>query len=168
MHIIQALIVLWCHLPALCLFSGGVIGLTMVPLLADALGGEAAFLLSGALGITWAVCGALIMRQLQKTAIRSTTASSRQEKQQQREKLNWRLDAGSWRQVALLCYAHGVIGLGFFFMQVCSATPHVLPLLCSALFFTQAWWCNTWHLLVWLFDLACMWPFGIACLGKHR
>lgn len=104
---------------------GGVIGLTMVPLLADALGGGAAFLVSGALGVTWALCGAVIMRQLQQSPTHSTKASSQSNKQQ--EKLSWRLDAGSWRQVALLCYAHGVIGLGFFFMQ------SFIPLLLSSL-----------------------------------
>lgn len=119
-----------CTAAALSTCSGGVIGLTMVPLLADALGGEAAFLLSGALGITWALCGALIMSRLQKAAPRDITAGGQPEqqqgqlgadaaqKQQQQDKLSWRLDAASWRQVALLCYAHGVIGLGFFFMQV--------------------------------------------------
>lgn len=117
--------------------TGGVIGLTMVPLVADALGGEAAFLLSGAVGIAWALFGAAIMHRIHTTAAGKTAAGADTHKQrlpehlqavlessqdasgvQKQPELSWRLDAGSWRQVAMLCYAHAVIGLGFFLMQV--------------------------------------------------
>jgi MFS family permease len=134
---------------------GGVIGLTMVPLLADAFGGGGAFVISGAFGVGWAVAGAVIMQKVANqqppdNAVAGTAAAaaaeqagvaassgqtdqiSQQHKQQQgpqqqqqqqpsngqQPQFSWQLDEPSMRQVALLCFAHAVIGFGFFLMQV--------------------------------------------------
>uniref|UniRef100_A0A383VPL3 Major facilitator superfamily (MFS) profile domain-containing protein n=1 Tax=Tetradesmus obliquus TaxID=3088 RepID=A0A383VPL3_TETOB len=125
---------------------GGVIGLTMVPLLADAFGGGGAFVISGAVGVAWAAVGAMIMQRVtaqhaaaggRSKAEGAATgdaaaagqgkliAGSRQQGQQQQQPkqqqppppFSWQLDAASTRQVALLCFAHAVIGFGFFLMQ---------------------------------------------------
>jgi hypothetical protein len=168
---------------------GGVIGLTMVPLLADAFGGGGAFVISGAVGVGWAVAGAVIMHkvasqqaaagavimhkvasqqaaaaaaaaaaagidgtvtgtaaaadaeqangaassiqetqhkqhQQQQQELQQVLPQDKQQQQQQQQpskvqqQFSWQLDAASMRQVALLCFAHAVIGFGFFLMQV--------------------------------------------------
>jgi sugar phosphate permease len=111
---------------------GGVIGLTMVPLLADAFGGGGAFLVSGAAGVAWAVTGAVVMHKVgaqQSAGAAAADAANaelaskhqgqqQQQQQQHKEEFSWQLDAASTRQVALLCFAHAVIGFGFFLMQV--------------------------------------------------
>ncbi|KAF8059183.1 NDK1 [Scenedesmus sp. PABB004] len=115
---------------------GGVIGLALTPLLADAVGGGAAFALVGAAGVAWAAGGALAMRRLTRGSAggageqqqpeqqRGQQQQQQLEQQQQskqrgaaRSRLSWRLDAASQRQVALLCFAHAVIGAGFFLLQ---------------------------------------------------
>jgi hypothetical protein len=147
---------------------GGVIGLTMVPLLADAFGGGGAFVISGAAGVAWAVVGAVIMHNVSARQAATAAAAARrtgavtaatgtaeaaaatdeadadlnssqqgqqqQPKQQQQrqpsqeQQFSWQLDAASTGQVALLCFAHAVIGFGFFLMQV-RAAHHMFRLL---------------------------------------
>lgn len=150
--------------------TGGVIGLTLIPLLADALGGEAAFIISGAVGVGWAVLGAAVINTNNAAAAgnkhgRVTTkqqqqqqrrhelgiehkpqphqqGSDQQQQHQEEAQVPWGLSRRSWQQVAVLCYAHATIGFGFFLMQVGVR-------LISARYVTHIVSCmpRTWHML---------------------
>jgi len=93
---------------------GGVVGLALTPLVADALGWPAAFGLSGALGLAWAAGGAAWVRRLPppRPAPAPPPAADGPPA---------RPPAGgarsAWVQVAVLCYAHASIGWGFFILQ---------------------------------------------------
>lgn len=118
---------------------GGVAGLAMVPLLADAFGGGGAFVVAGAAGIVWAVAGAALLPQAAAARPPSTQQAccdtpqhdpGMQQEQQphsqqpprQRSPLSaWQSWAASdptaAAQLLLLCGAHATIGAGFFLAQ---------------------------------------------------
>jgi hypothetical protein len=66
--------------------------------------------------------------QQQQPELQQVLPQDKQQQQQQPSKVqqqfSWQLDAASMRQVALLCFAHAVIGFGFFLMQVRPVTIH--------------------------------------------
>lgn len=124
---------------------GGVAGLTLIPILAELVGGSGAFLIAGAAGLLWAVVGTVLLRQipqplpkpsmpedvaapasasashsaplLQPAKAEDATTSPKQQGQRYLELFNWQLDKSSLQQLLLLLYAHAIIGCGFFLFQ---------------------------------------------------
>eukprot|EP00775_Hariotina_reticulata_P008736 gene8736-8916_t len=123
---------------------GGVAGLTLIPILAEIVGGSGAFLIAGAAGVLWAVAGTVLLRQvpqplpgpqlpevaallasnsatqnapLPQLAQEDGAASPKQQGQQYHRLFNWQLDHSSLQQLLLLLYAHAIIGFGFFLFQ---------------------------------------------------
>jgi hypothetical protein len=122
---------------------GGVAGLTLIPILAELVGGSSAFLIAGAAGLLWAVVGTVLLRQipqplpqpptpedvaapdsavhsaplLQLAKAEDATISPKQQGQRYLGLFNWQLDKSSLQQLLLLLYAHAIIGCGFFLFQ---------------------------------------------------
>uniref|UniRef100_A0A383WD31 Major facilitator superfamily (MFS) profile domain-containing protein n=1 Tax=Tetradesmus obliquus TaxID=3088 RepID=A0A383WD31_TETOB len=109
-----------------CFNAGGVLGLALVPPLAMALGLPGAFIATGTAGLAWAAYGAATLpskpadanqQEQQQQELQQPAAV---EKQPQPQQQGWRLpqlSAASWQQLAVLCYAHAVMGYGFFILQ---------------------------------------------------
>jgi hypothetical protein len=118
--------------------AGGVVGLAATPPLALLVGLPGAFLVTGLVGMAWAVWGARTLPQTTTTSSRASSSSSsrksgsaaqaaasgqqQQQQQQQQQKGGLQrllqLPRSTLVQLAVLCYSHAVMGYCFFILQV--------------------------------------------------
>lgn len=96
--------------------AGGVVGLAAAPLLSQLVGWPLAFVVTGMLGLVWALAGSRVLSDGWRQEVNKDGPTLESSKEKPRGGL-LRLSPPLVLQVAVLCWAHAVIGWGFFILQ---------------------------------------------------